>query len=143
MRRFAAMAILTTSAFCLPTQPAQAEGDLVKECAQLVRSAVTRLNDALGNDVERCVHAIRRAKAAGETEKAHRIARHCIRRINSETRAAHEYVQEVCTRCVNALLDMGEVEAAERFRNFCADQLDSIERSGRRARHAIRDALNS
>lgn len=146
MRHFAALAVVTASIVCTQSQSAQAEGgpeDIAAECAELVNSAIARLNNALADDVQRCVAAIRKHKANGEFAQARRVARQCIKRINKKTRAAHNYVKEVCTRCINALLDLGAFDLAERLRNFCADSLDDVEQSGKRARQAVKSALNS
>lgn len=144
MRRFAALAVLAAGTFCVPATPVVAHDtdDIIEKCTTEVRTTVRRLKSSVAEDVERCTRAIKRYKAAGQPGKARRVARNCIERINEQTRAAHEHVQSVCARCVHILLEFGEVEAAERFRAWCGEKLQDIERIGKRGRRAIREALD-
>lgn len=144
MRHLTALTLLTAGAFCLPATPASAHGadDVIRECTEAVEQAVERTRNAVASDVERCVRAIKKHKRNGDEAKARRVARKCIRRINNVVDAADEHIRGICARCVNALLDFGEVELAERFRNWCADQLEKVQAIGKRGRRAIREALN-
>ncbi|MFK7819686.1 MAG: hypothetical protein AB8G99_13285 [Planctomycetaceae bacterium] len=144
MKHLATLAALTVAILGSECQVACAQGadDIAAECVKVVRTTVARVNNALGDDVQRCVAAIEGHKANGDMAKARRVARRCIKRINRTTRAGHNSVREVCERCINALMDLGELELAGRLRNVCADALERIEDSGERARAAIRNALN-
>jgi hypothetical protein len=144
MKHLATLAALTIAILGSETQVACAQGadDIAAECAEIVRTTVARVNNSLGDDVQRCVAAIEGHKANGDMAAAIVVARRCVNRVNGTTRAGHSYVKDVCERCINALMDLGEFELAGRLRNICADALDRIEESGQRARNAIRNALN-
>lgn len=144
MKQLATLALLATTVVCTSsgTVQAQTPEDFATECAQLVDSAVSRVNKSLGDDTNRCIAAIRKHKANGEIAEARVVARRCIDRINNTTRAGDAYVREVCGRCVATLLDLGEFRLAARVRSLCADSLAEIEQSGERARNAVLNALN-
>lgn len=146
MKQLIALAALAAVIVCSDAKHAQAHQgpeDLAAECAQAIRTSVTRVRSALADDVSRCVPLIKRLKEAGNIVEARIVARRCVNSINGTTRTGYSYVRELCERCVNRLLDLGAPDLAERIRGLCADALDDIEQAGNRARNAVTDALNS
>ena len=143
MTRFAVLAAIATAVLAQPNQAQahQTPEDFAARCVAKAEQSLDRVQNAIAEDLARCLPAIRAAKAAGNQTLANRIGRQCVDSINATTRAGHDYVTDLCTRCVNHLLSIGEVQLAGRVRAACGDILDAIEAAGERGRRAVRQAL--
>jgi len=146
MTRFAVLASLATAVLVGHPNAAHAHQnpeDFAARCVAKAEQSLARVRNAIADDLHRCLPAIRRAKAAGNRPLAIRLARECVDSINGTTRAGHNFVRGLCTRCVDHLLSIGEFRLAARVRAACGDILDAIEAAGERGRNAVREALYS
>ena len=116
--------------------------DAAQRCIARVEQLVDRCENAASEETQQCLHEIRRLKADGQHEAAIRVARECVARSRQRTRACISEVREVCTRCIDYLLEFGLEELAHRVRYNCAAAIEHLETIQHRVENEVQEALN-
>ena len=140
--------LLTTSiallALCLGSRTASAKSPerIAHRCAEYVNGIVDRCRNAAADETQECVQQIRELLAEGRYEAARELAHECIRHATARTDACVDHVIEICRRCIDVLLDLGEPQLARRVANVCEDAIDELRHILEREKHAILAALD-
>ncbi|MDA1165716.1 MAG: hypothetical protein O3B13_21675 [Planctomycetota bacterium] len=145
MIRTAFFTCLTVVSLCLTSASVQAHENPVEaaaRCMERVEHLVNRCENAASEETQQCVHEIRRLKADGQYETAIQVARECVSSSRRRTRICIGEVREICTRCVDYLLQFGAEELAARVRSHCRAAVDQLETIQQRVENAIQEALN-
>jgi hypothetical protein len=142
MIRFALMvctvAVLATTA---TTASAHNPERIAARCLEEVRGLVDRCTNAAAHETKECVRKINALQEQGRDEAAIRVARECVESARHRTRRCISEIRDVCTRCIDFLLDIGEEDLAARVRWNCGDAIEDVENVLAREVSAIQAAL--
>lgn len=125
-----------------PVDVARHPVQLFEKCVESVRHLVSRCDNRTKETVQECVPRIKRLLNAGKREEAKRLARKCTTKIERQSNQCVDLVKQRCERCINALLDMGAPRLAHRLREICADSIEHLRTSERRAIRIIRQLFD-
>jgi hypothetical protein len=120
---------------------AQSPERLAHRCVEYVNSIVERCANAAADETHQCIREINALLEAGRYEAAVEVARECIRSATARTEHAAGLIESARTRCINILLEVGEVELARRVSNACDDALEQLRHLLQREKNAIQNAL--
>jgi hypothetical protein len=132
-------------ALCCSPPALQAQENPVEaaqRCLARVEQLVSRCENVAAEETQRCLHEIRRLKADGQDEAAIEVARECVARSRQRTRLCSAEIREICTRCIDYLLQFGLEDLAHRIRYNCGAAIDQLETIHARVENAIQQALN-
>lgn len=140
-------AILIAAAFCATSQASSATAAeptperVFEQCVvriTRISAACTEKNAAI---VQECLPLVRRLIADGQDERAARVARRCVGAIDDNSDGCVREIQQLCRRCVNALVELESPELARQLAQGCDRVVTAIRLNQRRARNAIISAL--
>ena len=143
LRTMAITGVLTVLFGVSPSVDAhQNPQDVAERCVAHVRQIVNRCENAAAQQTSACLKQVRELLAAGRKDLAIIAVRECLRAARERTRLATAEVREICGRCIDYLLQIGEDRLAARVRNVCAEAIEAIEHLLQRQENALRSALN-
>ena len=116
---------------------------IFRECASEIRQTARRCVNQNENTTDRCVAIIRELLAHGQFERARRVANHCIEVIQNRSEECVDRINEICRRCVRALLNHDAERLARLLRDeVCKDARTAVVRSARRSIRRIENLFD-
>jgi len=142
MIRFALM-VCTLAVFTATADSASAHdpAQTAARCVTQINQIVDRCTNAAANETQECVRQINRLQELGRDEAAIQVAREFDHSARQRTRKCIAAIREICTECVDFLLNVGERDLAARVRWNCSDAISSVESILARETSAIQAAL--
>lgn len=137
--------LLAAAALVTIQAPAQAQTPerVAKQCVEAIDEVVERCANAAAQETRECVQLIRRLLRAGRERAARQVAERCIRSATTRTENCVERVHQICRRCINFLVEVGETQLARRVHNACKEAVSDIRSFLQREKAAIRAAFSN